>query len=541
MALTNAVQKAKSVADPSSIYESMRPLWEKSRAVLGGERFVKDYDSSLDTIAFSNLLLPFSPSMTKQQYDFYRSEAELPGIVAQYARTIVGGLLRKQPQVKLPEGFPEEAYDWIMTGFSQNGNPLVSFLDEVLWEEMRTSRVWVYIDFPKVPNADSMSVEEMQAYKPYPIIWKAESIINWRLDTNPDSGAQYLRQVIVRDYEETYDKNEFHPTFLDTVWVHEIVDGFYQIRKFQKRSEDSQIPVINGQVVHQYAQGANGSDVKLSPYELVDFIDTIQMNGERLTKIPVWPLNGSIGVSEPMLMPLIDREVALYNKVSRRNHLLYGAATYTPIITTNMNDDDFDNIVSGGLGTWIKLQQGDSATVLETPTGALADMDRAIAAGIEDMAKLGVRMMAPETNQAGVALDIRNAGQTAQLGTLNTKVGNQFASMIAFMLNWRYGTDISSTEVGFELSDDFNSAPLGSDWLNLATGWYTQGLIPRSVWLTMLKQNDILESDYNDETGQAEIAEDDLIFTAKENTDYSMQQAQEQQALAAAQPQEAPM
>ena len=52
----------------------------------------------------------------------------------------------------------------------------------------------------------------------------------------------------------------------------------------------------------------------------------------------------------------------------------------------------------------------------------------------------------------------------------------------------------------------------------------------------MLKQNDIMEPDYNDEEGKAEIDEDDRIFTPKENTDYSMQQAEEQKALAAAQP-----
>lgn len=536
MAIANAVQNAKSVADPSSVYESMRDLWTKSRAVIGGERFAKSYDNLLDVTQFSNLLLPFSPTMSQQQYNFYKSEAELPGIVAQYARTVVGGLLRKQPQIKLPDTVPPEAYDWLMTQFSQSNAPLVSFLDDALWEEMKTSRAWIYVDFPKVPNADSLTKEEMLAYKPYPVIWAAESIINWKLANHSVVGTQYLQQVIVRNYEESYTDSEFHPRLLSTVWVHEIVDGLYQIRKFQRRNEETQIPVINGQIQHQYAQGASGTDIKLSEYQLVDTITNILANGERLTQIPVWPLNGSFLVKEPMLMPLIDREIALYNKISRRNHLLYGAATYTPIISSDMTDDDFTAIVNKGLGSWIKLRQGDSATVLETPTAALADMDRSIAAGVEDMAKLGIRMMTAETAQSGVALDIRNAGQTAQLGTLNTKIGNQFASIIAFMINWRYGLQVTSTEVGFELSDDFNSAPLGSDWLRLATEWYEKGLIPRSIWLKMLKQNDLMEPDYNDEDGKLEINADDLVFTPKENTDYSMKQAEEQKALAASQP-----
>ena len=108
MAIANASQRAKSVADPNALYESMQPLWEKSRAVIGGERFTKDYDAYLDTVGFSNLLLPFSPSMTAKQYAFYKAEAELPGIVAQYVRIIIGGLLRNQPLLKLPEGVPPE-------------------------------------------------------------------------------------------------------------------------------------------------------------------------------------------------------------------------------------------------------------------------------------------------------------------------------------------------------------------------------------------------------------------------------------------------
>ena len=87
MAVANASQKKKSVADPSAAYESMRQLWQKSRAIIGGERFTKDFDGYVDTIRFSNLLLPFSPSMTQQQYDFFKAEAELPGIVAQHARS----------------------------------------------------------------------------------------------------------------------------------------------------------------------------------------------------------------------------------------------------------------------------------------------------------------------------------------------------------------------------------------------------------------------------------------------------------------------
>lgn len=540
MAVANVSQRRKSVADPSSVYESMKPLWSKARAVIGGERFVKDYDGYLDVINFSNLLLPFSPSMSQAQYSFYKAEAELPGIVSQYVRILVGGLLRKQPQLTLPDTVPEEAYDWIMTEFSQSNLPLVSFLDDCLKEELQTSRAWIHVDYPRILNPDKLSREEQILIKPYPVLWNAESIINWKQSTDPLTGVQRLEQIIIRKFEESYEFNEFHPAFIDTVWVHEIVDGYYQVRKYQRAIEDAQITVINGKLQQDYKQLAGGSDPKLTNYNLMDTNTGILMNGDRLTFIPAWPLNGSTAVVEPMLMALIDKEVSLYNKISRRNHLLYGAATYTPIISSDMSDEDFDRITSAGLGSWIRLRMGDSATVLETPTAALTDLDRSIKDALDEMAKIGVRMLAPDDSQSGVALDIRNAGQTAQLGTLNTKAGNQFASIIAFMINWRYGTEIKSTDIGFELSADFNPTPMGSDYLRLFTEFYEKGFVPRDEWLNMLKQNDLLSPDYDDVAGKASISSDDLVWTSKENTDYSMQQAAEQKALAESQQNAAP-
>ena len=68
-------QVAKTVADPNSTYDSMKGLWLRSRAVCNGERFVKDFDNVLYVASFTNLLLPFSPSMSAQQYAFYKAEA----------------------------------------------------------------------------------------------------------------------------------------------------------------------------------------------------------------------------------------------------------------------------------------------------------------------------------------------------------------------------------------------------------------------------------------------------------------------------------
>jgi len=233
-------------------------------------------------------------------------------------------------------------------------------------------------------------------------------------------------------------------------------------------------------------------------------------------------LNGQFEPVEPVLMPIIDREISLYNKVSRRNHLLYGAATYTPIVQSDMTDEEFDDIVNAGLGSWLRVRKDESITVLETPTAALADMDRAIEATVEEMAKMGIRMLSPEQAASGVALEIRNASQTAQLGTLNAKVSGTFREIIAFMLNWKYNTEYTANDIEFEMSSDFAPMVGGEGAMRLISEWYQTGIISRSTFLNIAKYNDFLPADYDDEAAVEEIQTDPLS-AANQVSDDSVQ------------------
>jgi hypothetical protein len=503
-------EATKTVASPCKAYDFMEPTWAKSRAVCNGERAAKIHDRLLDTIFYSNLLIPFSRDMTSEQYDFYKSEAELPGIVAQFTKMLIGGLLRKQPVLELPPECPAEAKDWLMNNIGADDCSMITFLDAALWEDLQTSRAWVLVDYPSVGNTDSLSKEELDSLKPYPVLYKAETIINW--DVSQRLGKPQLQRLIVKGETPDYTLNEFHATMVPTVWVHELVDGYYQIRIYK-----GSIAENNDQTVKR-GDPADSRHVNhlAGGFELKETITNIVANGERLDKIPAWPLNGDLDPKMPMIMPLIDKEISLYNKLSRRNHLLYGAATYTPVISSDMTDDEFDDVVSSGLGGWIRLHQGDTADILATPTDALKDMQATIEATISEMARLGVRMLTTENVQSGVALELRNAGQTAQLSVLSTKVSCTMQQVICFMINWRYDLQLKAEDIVFKLSEDFNPTPLGADWLRLATEWYQNGLIPRSVWLSMLKQNDMIASEYNDEDAKQEINGDEMVMPPME-------------------------
>jgi len=373
---------------------------------------------------------------------------------------------------------------------------------------------------------DALSVEEQKMLRPYPVIIPAESVINWKTSQHPLTREITLTRLLTRSYQANHDNNPWHPDYIDTVFDHYInpVDGLFYIDVYEKNSDQGEnVDFINGVAQQDYnvTGGGNASD---NQWKKVRTIDALFINNERMTEIPCYPLNGSINGIEPMLMPLVDREVALYNKVSRRNHLLLGAATYTPVISSDMSDDRFEEIVDAGLGSWVRIDQGDTVSSFEAPSKALRDMENAISSTISEMARMGIRMLSPDNGSgrdSGAALEIRNAGQTAILASLNAKISQQMKKIIVIMMNWRYDTDYNINDITFTLTPDLNPAPLGSDWLRLVTEWYQNGIIPRSTFLDIAKSNDILPTDYDDASGIGEIKDDDLIINPNLDLDTS--------------------
>ena len=497
----------RSVADPSSSYHSLKPLWKRSRAVLQGQDNVKAHDEYL-TSDYTNLLIPFSPTMSQVQYDFYKSEAELPGLTAQYCKVLISSLLRKDSLLELPDELPEDATNWIKNNFTLDGRSLFNFLDRALWEELQTSSCWVYVDYPEISDEefDALTPQERNKIKSYPVIIQAENVINVQVNINKRTRERTLTRVVTRYPVERYKPdNPWHPDYVDTVADHYLDEsGNLVIDYYEKKDTNNELLVLNGEVKQEYRES-----VSEYGFEKVNTVMP-KMFGEPLKRIPMWPLNGQLDPLEPVLMPLVDREIALYNKVSRRNHLLYGAATYTPVVQSDMTDEEFDDIVNAGLGTWLRVRKDESITVLETPTSALADMASAIDATVNEMAKMGIRMLSPETAASGVALEIRNASQTSQLGTLNAKVSSTMKEIIAFMLNWKYNTEYTAEDIIFQMSSDFTPLVGGEGAMRLVSEWYQSGIISRSTWINVAKYNDFLPADYNDEEAIEEIQTDPL-------------------------------
>ena len=494
---------------PTDEYLSQVSEWKRNRAVIQGPSYTKDFDTSP---SHDNLLLPFNPTMTQEQYDFYKAEAEVPGVSSEFCKMIIGGLLRKQPLLELPEDAPEGAKTWILDDIGSDKSNLITLMSTALWEELQTSRAWFQIDYPVV-DLNSLTPQQRREVKPYPILHNAENIINWSTSTDI-KGIVKLDMLITRYFTTENDPDQpFHPKYIDTVQVHKLDEqGLYVIDTYSINTSDTP-SFIDGGIDYKFNQMSNN-------WELTDTNNNLYINGARMDFIPFFPLNGSIDTLDPIMTQVVNREVALYNKISRRNHLLYLSATYTPVVKSDsLTESEKDQLAKQGLGTWMFVNKDDTVETLSTPTDALKDMEEAIKNGYDELTRIGIKMLSLEPNNSdtsGVALGIRNAAQNAAISTLNAKVSEAMKKVIKTLINWRYDVQMTEADIRFNLSGEFTASPRGPEWMRLVTEWYQNGLIPRSTWLEIIKNNDALPSDYDDSKGEDEISNDARIISPRE-------------------------
>ncbi len=98
-------------------------------------------------------------------------------------------------------------------------------------------------------------------------------------------------------------------------------------------------------------------------------------------------------------------------------------------------------------------------------------------------------------------------------------------NVIVHLLNRRFDLQLTSTDITFSLSPDFDPASIGVEFLRIATEWYQANLMPRSEWIRLLKANEMLSPEYVDDEGVQEINEDELTQPTSEQQDAGLSTA----------------
>ena len=484
-------------------YDELLPIWDKMDAVLSGEAAAKDYDKRLRRDN-SNLLVPFAVSMEDDQWKLYLHEAELPGIAEQFARTVRGGMLRKPVVIEPPDDAPGTLESWLRTRPGAGGEDLLAFLTAALWEELKTSRAWIRVNHPGMSGTEE---PDGGPPAPYMELVKAREVIDWHTGMHPTTGQNALLSATVAKVVRLANDKDGNPQHVERVWVHDLDDeGYYRVRIYEKRRSrtiDAMDPNRNrrNSFVYQILDFGSFNQVD----EQTNITDA---DGARLREIPLFPLNGLYDPLQPVFETFCNREIHLYNKQSRKNHLLYGTATHTLVVRTN-DKDVAAELANLALGAYIRVDEEGAVDWLQLDPTALDAWDAEIQSVIGQLAKMGVRMLAKEMDESGVAIELRNAGQTSQLAALSRAISQMLQRIFTFMAAWRYGSEVGPVKAS--LSPDLTSSGLGADEMRLVTEWYMGAAVKRETWISMAKANDFLPADYDDSDAAEKIRGDTVL------------------------------
>jgi len=89
---------------------------------------------------------------------------------------------------------------------------------------------------------------------PYPVIIKAENVINYQVDVHPITRQRTLTRLVLRYLTEEFDEeNPWHPNYVDTVCDHYLDEGGNLVLDYYRQKDTyAELKVLNGEVTQDY-------------------------------------------------------------------------------------------------------------------------------------------------------------------------------------------------------------------------------------------------------------------------------------------------
>lgn len=423
-------------------YLAIIDAWKKCRDCFEGEEAIKREGT---------LYLPKThDSQSGSSYLAYKARAAFWDFTDRAVKGLSGAALRKNPHITMPEELghlvDKDGLRWAVT------------------ELLITGRFGLLVDMP--PDGG----------EPYLAHYRAEQIINWKVDDNGEPLWVVLQ-------EQTWEPKEDDPFEMEMKVRYRLLhmeNGAYsQIVYTEEKDEQGNKELQAGETI------------------------TPLSNGSPLASIPFFvcgPEGLGWDVEKPLILGLANANLRHYRLDADHAHNLHMSALATPWLN-GFHKHEIDELRKRGasfeLGSgkaWA-LPTGAKAGMLETSGHGLAAQQREKDAAEKRMAVLGARII--EGQRVGVeaaeTARIRQAGEASVLASLVSAVGKVFIEAAKYAALW---TKRSPDDVVVEMNQDFVSARLTAseaEWalkalmnnrISYDTFWYilqTGELVPESV------------------------------------------------------------
>ncbi len=403
------------------LFDESLPDWTQMRDTYEGERCVKIAGRTylpLTSGMIADGATSSNESTGAQNYDSYRKRARFPDELSEAVESLLGVMHHKPATIELPDSM-----EFLRDDASARGESLQMMLRRVNQEQLTLGRVGLLADV--IDSGDRKD-------DPYLSVYDGEKIINWDEGRNDGIEVENLNLVVLNETEnertDGFQWDEVEKYRVLTLGELTIDEGF---------DEDDE-PVVNlPEGEGEYQMGVfRQDDLEFSPEEM----ETLQIKGRSLNKIPFVFINTKDIVAEPDKPPLIglsNLTLTIYRGEADYRLALFmqGQDTLVIIGTT---EDEGETRTGAGATIRIKNSEFGKAMYIGVESEGLTEMRLALENDYNRAGEKGAQLLdsVSGSQQSGDALRIRVAAKTATLNQIALTGAFGMQTILRIVAEW---------------------------------------------------------------------------------------------------------
>lgn len=462
------------VSNTNSEYNDNKLVWERNRDCYLGQKKIKE--------GTTKYLIPKSYHLAagmndgQEGYNEYLNYASRAIFFNGVYRTVttMQGLIHRKPS--MVSGDPKLIAPY-KKDFTIDNESMNKAEKELTKETILQGRAGLLVDYPDV-NTSNMTQQELEdnSIHSYAAIYKAEDIINWKIEKR--KGKMVPTLVVLKELVDAPWGSKF-----DTLQVHQ-----YRVLELDERGYYKQTvyylenpvdiykkdPLSEAYIGGEYYPKMNG--------EFMDFIPFICIGVEGLS----WDISRS-----PM-EDITNINIGLYNNSADLENSLSITAAPT-LILKGYESKEGQKVVLGSNNAIILNNIDGEASFLEFAGSGVEPTAKEIETKKKDMAILGLRILSAEQNinEGADTAAINQNGENSVLASISRSVSEALTQALILMVKWD-NPDAKTDDIEVKLNTDFLANHLNANMLNSLTVMVKSGLISDEEMFEILKSGEII-------------------------------------------------
>lgn len=416
-------------------YNHWHGEWKKCRDAYDGQTAVKK-----GGIAY----LPKLSDQSDEDYKAYKDRALYYSITSKSVSGMVGMATVKPPVLKYPRQMAHYFEE-------SSGIQFWEMFFASVSENLIMGRYGVLIDRPLNGGAP-----KLRGYR-------AEDILNWRLDFEGNPTLIVLRELLYEDV--TDDKYEQNCTYVYREL--ELVNGEYRQTVYNEK----------GEIVTTIVPTNTGKPMDFLPFYIVN------------------PFGVGFGTTKPPILDIVEINLSHYRSSADLEHGRHFTGLPTPVVIGVATDT---KLKIGSMTAWVLPDKDADAKFLEFTGVGLQSLEKALSEKESQLASLSARLLDSGKNgsEAADAVRLRYMSETASLSSILRATEaflNLMFKCIAIM------EDLNQSEVSIILDKEILSTRLTSNDILKLTESFLQGGMTAETYVFNLRRGDAIAADRSDE------------------------------------------